>query len=337
MVTELISTRDIEQARQLILEAGLRFEDDYDTLIGVFEGRELAATGALAGNIFKMLVVAPPFQDSAVLGALVTELMRAAGYAGYDVFFIFTRPQHAHSFQALNFHPLIHHTQTTLLEFGGGLRRYLKDNASLVLPGDNGALVMNCNPFTLGHRYVIEKAASQCDTLYVFVVREDRSIFPFDVRFRLVRQGVADLPNVQVLDSSHYSVSSLTFPAYFLNHEDEALQVQMEVDLMLFARHLAPFFHIRRRFFGTEPYCRTTRLYNESMKALLPSLGIEAQEIARATFEGEPISAFRVREALRREAYETLRHLVPKTTYEFFMSEEARCLREKLMTYQRRH
>jgi len=337
MVTELLSTKDIEQAKRLILESGLRFESDYDVLIGVFEDKELAAVGARAGNILKMLVVSPPFQGSSVLGTLLTELMRSAGYEGYDVFFIFTRPQHAPSFQSFNFEPLVHHTQTTLLEFGGGLRRYLRGHKSLVQLGDNGALVMNCNPFTLGHRYVIEQAAKRCDILYIFVVREDRSVFPFDVRLRLVRQGVAHLENVRVFDSDLYSVSSLTFPAYFLHQEEQAQQVQMEVDLLIFARHLAPFFHIRKRFFGTEPYCRTTRLYNETMKGLLPEFGITPQEIPRATIDGEAISAFRVREALKREAYESLRWLVPKSTYDFLMSDEARELREKLMTYQRRH
>lgn len=337
MVTELLSAQDIERARRLIVEAGLRFEEDYDTLAGVFEGRELAAVGARSGNIFKMLVVAPDHQDGAALGALVTELMRSAGYAGFEAFFIFTRPQHAHSFQALNFVPLVHHAQTTLLEFGGGLRHYLKAHETLVAPGDNGALVMNCNPFTLGHRYVIEQAAALCENLYIFVVREDRSVFPFDVRLRLVQQGVRDLPQVRVLDSRCYAVSQLTFPSYFLKDADQAQQVQMEVDVMLFAKHLAPYFHIRRRFFGTEPYCRTTRLYNETMKKLLPDFAIAAVEIPRTSVAGAAVSAYRVREALRREAYETVRELVPQSTFDFLMSEDARSLRDTLRTYQRRH
>lgn len=337
MVTELLSAQDIERARRLIVEAGLRFEEDYDTLVGVFEGRELVAVGARSGNIFKMLVVAPDHQDGAALGALVTELMRSAGYAGFEVFFIFTRPQNAHSFQALNFVPLVHHTQTTLLEFGGGLRRYLKAHEALVAPGDNGALVMNCNPFTLGHRYVIEQAAAECETLYIFVVREDRSVFPFDVRLRLVQQGVRDLPGVRVLDSRCYAVSQLTFPAYFLKDADQAQQVQMEVDVMLFAKHLAPYFHIRRRFFGTEPYCRTTRLYNETMKKLLPDFAIAAVETPRTSVAGAAVSAYRVREALRREAYETVRELVPQSTFDFLMSEDARSLRDTLRNHQRRH
>ncbi|MDO3379547.1 citrate lyase ligase [Geoalkalibacter halelectricus] len=337
MVTELLSESDRIRARRLIEAAGLRFEDDFDNLLGVFEGRELAGVGARAGNLFKMLVVAPEFQDGPTLGALVTELMRAGGHAGHDVFFILTRPQSVYSFQALNFEPLVHHPQTTLLEFGGGLRRYLNRHAAWVAPGTNGALVMNCNPFTRGHRFVIEHAARQVDTLYIFVVREDRSVFPFAVRKRLVEEGTAHLRNVRVLDSSHYAVSSLTFPAYFLKDAEEASQVQMEVDALLFARKIAPFFAIHKRFVGSEPYCRTTRLYNDTLQRLLPLQGIAVEEIDRVRAAEDAISAYRVREALRNEAYETVRLLVPDTTYRFLMSDEAQPLRDKLKIYQRRH
>ncbi|KIH75745.1 [citrate (pro-3S)-lyase] ligase [Geoalkalibacter ferrihydriticus] len=337
MVTELLSASDRQRARQLIEAAGLRFEDDFDNLMGVFEGRELAGVGARCGNVFKMLVVAPDFQDGPTLGALITELMRAAGHAGHDAFFIFTRPQYATSFQALNFTPLVQHPQTTLLEFGDGLRHYLNGHAALVAPGENGALVMNCNPFTRGHRYVIEHAARQVDTLYIFVVREDRSAFPFAVRKRLVEEGTAHLRNVRVLDSSCYAVSSLTFPAYFLKDAEEAGHVQMEVDALLFARSLAPFFHIRKRFVGSEPYCRTTRCYNESLKRLLPTQGIAVVEIERVMISEDAVSAYRVREALRNEAYETVRQMVPATTFRYLMSDEAQFLRDKLKNYQRRH
>ena len=114
--------------------------------------------------------------------------------------------------------------------------------------------MVNCNPFTLGHRYLIEAAAAEVDTLYVFVVQEDRSVFPFAVRERLVREGTADLENVVVLASSWYAVSQVTFPAYFLKADESAAELQMEVDLVLFGKYLAPFFHVGRRFIGVEPY-----------------------------------------------------------------------------------
>jgi len=337
MVVELISQRDLQRARELVTGCGLRFGERFSNLVGIFEGDALVATGARAGNILKMIAIEPSRQSGGLLGELISELIRLGYEAGHDSFFIFTRPQNAASFQALNFTPLVQHPKTTLLEYGGGLGRYLEAHRGSVREGENGAVVVNCNPFTLGHRYLIEEAAGKVDTLYVIVVREDRSAFPFETRFRLVREGVADLENVVVLDSSSYAVSNITFPTYFLKEEDSASAIQMEIDLMLFGRHLAPYFHIRRRFIGTEPYCRTTRLYSEAMKRILPRYGVETVQVERIRQGEEVVSAFRVREAIRREAYETVRRLVPPSTLHFLLSAQGEEIRKKLSTYNRRH
>jgi [citrate (pro-3S)-lyase] ligase len=336
MVVELISHRDFHRARELVTGGGLLFEENFANLVGIFEEDALVAVGAREGNILKMIAIEPSRQSGALLGELVSELIRLGYEAGNDSFFIFTGPQNAASFQALNFIPLVHHPKTTLLEYGGGLGRYLEAHRSLVREGENGAVVVNCNPFTLGHRYLIEEAARRVDTLYVFVVREDRSSFPFEIRFRLVREGTADLANVTVLESSAYAVSHITFPTYFLKDADSPFDIQMEVDLSLFGRHLAPFFHIRRRFTGTEPYCRTTRLYSEAMKRILPRYGVETVQLERRWEGEEVVSAFRVREALRKEAYETVRRLVPPSTLRFILSDEGKEIRERLSGSDRR-
>jgi len=337
MVTELIGQYDFERAQRLLKESGLAFERNFDTLVGIFSGGELVAVAARQANILKMFAIAAEHQGGACLGELATELIRSGFQAGYDSFFVFTRPQNSASFQALGFAPLVQHPQAVLLEYGGGLGRYLDRHQELVRPGANGAVVVNCNPFTRGHRYLIEQAAVQVDQLYVFVVREDRSVFPFDVRLRLVQEGVRDLANVTVLDSSHYAVSAVTFPGYFLKDGENLAQLQMEVDLLLFGRHLAPFFHITRRFIGTEPYCRTTRNYSQTMLDILPRFGIETLQLERIRAGEQVVSAYRVREALKREAYEELRALVPQTTYEYLMSNAAAGIREQLRNYDRRH
>lgn len=337
MTIEQLRRRDVPEARQLIEAAGLVFEADFDELVGVYAGGELVATAARQANILKMLAIRPEHQHGSLLGELATELIRLGFQAGYDSFFIFTAPANLTSFEALNFQLLACNDQAALLEYGGGLQRYLQQHRQLVRPGRNGAVVVNCNPFTLGHRYLIETAAAQVDNLYVFVVREDRSVFPFEVRMRLVCEGVADLPNVVPLDSSRYAVSAVTFPAYFLKKSDGAGRAQMELDLELFARHLAPFFHVRRRFIGTEPFCRTTRLYSEAMTRILPRHGVEAVQLERRRHDGEAISAYRVRAALRQEAFETVRRLVPPSTLDFLLSAEAEELRAKLRQHDGRH
>lgn len=337
MVTDLISRRDRQRARDLVEASGLSFEEGFEVLVGIFDAETLVAVAAREKNILKMFAIAPDYRSGPLLGELATELIRTGTAVGVGTFFVFTRPESAAAFQALNFVPLVRHPQAVLLEYGSGLPRYLDAHRGEVRAGSNGAVVVNCNPFTFGHRYLIEQAAGQVDHLYVFVVREDRSAFPFAVRYRLVCEGVRDLANVTVLDSGDYAVSGVTFPAYFLKDPDAAATVQMEIDLMLFGRHLAPFFHINRRFIGTEPYCRTTRLYGETMRRLLPDYGIETVQLERLPAGGEAVSAWRVREALRREAGETLRRLVPKTTLDYLLSDEAGEIRDKLRHYSRRH
>ena len=337
MVVQLFGARDRELAQQLVQAHGLRFETNYDALFGFYQGRELVATAARDGNIFKMFVIAAEHQGGGLLGELISELLRSGFEAGFSSFFVFTPPASASSFRAFNFTPLVNHHQVCLLEFGNGLQRYLQAHRPPVRAGNNGAVVVNCNPFTRGHQYLIEQAAAQVDQLYVFIVREDRSFFPFEIRFRLVEQGLAHLANVTILDSADYAVSSVTFPSYFLKEDDDVQSLQMELDLILFAKHLAPFFHIKSRFIGTEPYCRTTRIYSETMKYILEPFGVRTVQLERCQQDGEAVSAFRVRQAWRNQAYESLRRLVPPTTLAFLQSGEGQKLQRKLAEYQRRH
>jgi [citrate (pro-3S)-lyase] ligase len=174
---------------------------------------------------------------------------------------------------------------------------------------------LNGNPFTLGHQYLVETAARQVERLFVFVVREEGSAFPFAARYRMAVDGTSHLPNVVVLDTSRYAVSAATFPSYFLRRHDERARLQMEVDARLFGRHLAPAAGITRRFVGHEPYCETTAAYNAAMAAVLPEYGVELVEIERARgADGGFVSATRVRAALASADWESVARLVPPTT-----------------------
>ena len=106
--------------------------------------------------------------------------------------------------------------------------------------GSQGAVVANCNPFTLGHQYLIEQAAKACDTLHLFVLSEDASLFPADVRMELVKKGTAHLPNVLVHPTSDYLISSATFPTYFLKEEQIEKGAGGQLDLVVFGQHFAP-------------------------------------------------------------------------------------------------
>ena len=180
-----------------------------------------------------------------------------------------------------------------------------------------GALVMNCNPFTLGHQYLVEYAAARVDKLYVFVVEEDKSEFPFADRIELVRQGVQRFSNVEVLPSGKFIISQTTFSGYFNKAELQDVQVDSSEDVEIFGREIAPTLGITVRFAGEEPTDNVTRQYNETMKEILPRYGVEFCEIPRKEINGEPISASKVRAALKVGDFDKIKTLVPDTTFKY--------------------
>lgn len=179
-----------------------------------------------------------------------------------------------------------------------------------------GVVVMNCNPFTLGHRYLIEQAAKQVERLFVMVVREDCSLFAYAERKVMVEQGVAHLKNVTVIDGSEYAISQATFPTYFLKRLDDAADTQMLLDLDLFRRHIAPALGATVRFVGTEPTDQLTRRYNQLMHEVLA----DVRETARLEKEGNAVSASRVRKAMEQGDMSTIRQLVPPTTLPYIIA-----------------
>ena len=183
-------------------------------------------------------------------------------------------------------------------------------------PPRGGVVVMNCNPFTLGHRYLIEQAAKQVERLYVMVVREDCSLFAYTERKAMVEQGVADIENVSVIDGSDYAISRATFPTYFLKRLDDAADTQMLLDLDLFRRHIAPALGATVRFVGTEPTDQLTRRYNQLMHEALK----DVRETARLEKDGYAVSASRVRKAMEEGDMNTIRQLVPPTTLPYIIA-----------------
>lgn len=180
-----------------------------------------------------------------------------------------------------------------------------------------GAIVMNANPFTLGHRYLIEEAAKQCEYLLVFVVQEDKSFFPFKDRFELVCQGTKDIENVIVVESGEFIISSLTFEGYFNKSQLQDRVIDTSNDVTLFAKEIAPAANIKVRFAGSEPIDKVTAQYNRNMETILPLYNIEFKKIDRKTNGSSVISASEVRRLLKGKQWDKLREYVPATTFEY--------------------
>lgn len=197
---------------------------------------------------------------------------------------------------------------------------YEQQFGQLETPPKIGAIVMNCNPFTLGHRYLIEQCTKEVDFLMVFVVQEDKSFFPFEDRIDLVDKGTADLSNVGIIESGNFIISTQTFSFYFNKEALQDMVIDSSKDVTLFAREIAPSMHISVRFAGTEPFDRVTKQYNQTLSRILPQYGIEFKEIARTEIDGEAISASRVRALLEQRDWTAIAKLVPPTTLAYLQN-----------------
>ena len=304
----------------LLAKCGLEQAQVEHTVL-VWEEQTLIATGSRDRNILKCIAVEDACQGQGLTALVLTHLRQNAFQAGYSHLFLYTKPQNEYLFTPLLFYPIARTGKALLMEDRArGINRFLE---SLKAPeGECGAIVMNADPFTLGHRYLAETAATQCRNLLIFVLSEDRGSVPADVRLELVRRGTADLPNVTVLPTGPYLISAATFPTYFLKDRDSAPEVHCMLDVDIFAKHFAPHFHITRRFVGTEPLSALTARYNATLAEQLPRRGIQVTELPRMEKDGTPISASRVRSALAAGDRNTVRELVPKSTYDYLFKED---------------
>lgn len=226
-------------------------------------------------------------------------------------------------FSSLFFYPVAGTEQALLMEDRkNGVEAFLEGLERPCRTGVIGAAVMHCNPFTRGHRWLIETAAGECDWMYVFVLSEEQGRFPAADRLELVRQGTADLPNVTVAPTGPYLISQATFPTYFLKDKTQAADVQCLLDIEVFTRYFVPYFGITRRYAGTEPLCPVTNRYNQVLAEQLPRAGVELRQLQRLEAGENPVSASAVRALLGKGQPEALRALVPDTTYAYLQAHD---------------
>lgn len=348
--------RQRQRIEALLKRNGLRFDDMHYYAAITDDDGEMIAGGGLKGNVIKCVAVDDAHKGEAIANTLISHLIAHANEEGHSNVMLFTKPKNRQLFESLSFRLLAEAPEAVLMETGiGGLgdtvealkkikeegevckennqecKKKEKTNLNITTPQHlnpspsqplttttplRGVVVMNCNPFTLGHRYLIEQAAKQVERLFVMVVREDCSLFAYAERKAMVEQGVAHLKNVTVIDGSEFAISQATFPTYFLKRLDNAADTQMLLDLDLFRRHIAPALGATVRFVGTEPTDRLTRRYNQLMHEVLA----DVREIARLEKEGNAVSASRVRKAMEQGDMSTIKQLVPPTTLPYIIA-----------------
>lgn len=311
-----------EEAESLIKQCGLTVTKDVDYTMGLFDDRILIATGSIKGDMLQMLAVSPEYQGHDFAAMVVLHLVKYAVKNGITTLHLFTKPEKADMFIPMGFKNVaMIRPYTALMEWGKpGIEEFCSRLRETAYSGA-AALVMNCNPFTLGHKWIVNRAASENAHVFVLVVEEDASMFPFVHRIRLVREGTADLKNVTVIPGGRYVVSSLTFPSYFTAEEDLAA-AHSSIDAEIFIKYIAPSLGVKKRYVGSEPFSAVTNIYNEVLMKKLNPAGIQVIKLDRFEVEGAPVSASRVRRLLSLGCLDEIKKLVPLTTWDYLNSTE---------------
>ncbi len=321
----LSDKRMLAQVDALLVENGITRDANLDYICArVDEENRVIATGSCFGATLRCFAVSQQHQGEGLLNEVVSHLMEYQMARGYTHLFLYTKIKSAKFFQSLGFYEIarVDGTLVFMENRRNGFPSYLSRLEKTARPGVSGAIVMNANPFTLGHQYLVETAAGRCDTLHLFLLSEDASLVPFGVRKQLVQAGTAHLKNVVLHDSGPYIISNATFPSYFLKDDSAVIQGHAKLDLAIFVR-IARALGVTVRFVGEEPTSQVTGLYNEIMAAQLPENGIDCVILPRKEALGKAISASTVRAALQAGDWQTLSQLVPQTTLDYFRSSEA--------------
>lgn len=319
MVTETKQCLTVREQRlweTLLARAGLEPDANTEQTVLVWDGEKLAAAGSRQGSLLKCIAVDPDYRGEDLTASVLTRLRSEAFSQGHTHLFLYTKPENRRLFQGLFFYSVAHTSNAALMENREkGIQNFL-NTLPKAEPGKTvGAAVMNCDPFTLGHRYLIETAAKECDHVYVFILSEEKSRFSAADRAEMVRQGTRDLQNVTVLLTGPYLISSATFPTYFFKNREQAPKIHCDLDIAVFGKYFVPHFGITRRYVGTEPLSPMTASYNRALLEQLPKYGVQVREVPRLETNGGVISASRVRHLL--DTGEDIRHLVAETTNQF--------------------
>lgn len=315
------------KVEQFLAQNGLRMEC-LDAYYAIFDsdGGIIAGAG-LDGDIIKCVAVSESGRESGYTVPLISHIVSESASRGISLLKVFTKPMYETVFGSLGFHCIARAPEAILMENGRGLEDYCSYLNGLCRAGTSGVVVMNANPFTIGHEYLLRLAVAQVDNLFVIPVKEERSRFSYADRESMIRGCGID--GVTVAAGSAYQISAATFPTYFLKDLSAASETQMRLDLDIFGRHIAPALGVSVRFVGSEPSDPLTARYNELMLETLPSYGVQVVEIPRLCDGEVPVSASRVRSALDSGAYPAA--LVPPSSRPYLLAElMARALRMEL-------
>ena len=326
------NNNDIEEIKEYLKENSVDYDLPDKTFVIRDKGK-IIATGSAEGNILKYFFSSDEYQGQGLMGIIYNSLLNHLLENNYNSFFVFTSPCNKNIFLSLGLKEVYSTSRVSLFE--GGFYNYqkwisaVKDNLS-PKSGIRGAMVVNTNPMTLGHKYLIEMSSKKVEELLVFVVEEDISLFPFKDRFNIVKEELKDYKNVIVIKGGPYIISRGTFPTYFIKKKDDMLDIYTELDGSIFAKKIAQDLEIDIRFFGEEPIDIVTLNYNNTLKSILEDSSIDVDIVKRKQIGDTIISASYVRNLLKKNKIEEAYNYLPKATIDYLESEKGKEIIKKL-------
>lgn len=309
---DVILKSEREKTKEFLRGFDLKLEDNVSHTINCFDNDKVIGTISCSDNIIKCMAVDSAYQGENISLSLVSKMVQYLYGEGHSGVFVYTKPENKSIFQSIGFKEIVTTNNTCVMELHTSIEVELeKLKSQYKLDKDYAAIVVNCNPMTNGHLYLIEKCAMENDNVIVFVVEEDKSYFKFEDRFAIVSKECERFSNVIVVPSTKYIISSATLPTYFLKDDVDVDDESMEIDLLIFKKYFIPTFNINIRYVGTEPFNVFTDNYNVMMKRILPNV----KEIVRVQDGVDFISATRVRKCIEEKRVDEIKKMVPEETF----------------------
>jgi len=344
----------MEEVKDFLAKFDLYFEKDIEKTIVVRNSKEILGTGSYSQNVIKDVAVDLNYQGQGILNTIISKLKKIINNEGYSKIFVYTQPANVEKFKYLGFkeitrlnkYPVFMENSIKGIQYSINQKKekvkktiYNKFGSDSLENYDIASITVNCNPITNGHLYLIKKAAKENEIVIIFVLDEDLSLFPAEVRYNLVKKATSDIDNVIVVKAGEYMISHATFPNYFIgpDNEDERNRIFAELDAKIFAEYYAKFLKINSRYVGEEPYSPVTAAYNKALKKYLPKYNIDIKIIKRKKIKGKAISASTVRQYIRDDKMNKVKPLVPQTTYDYLESENSKQVIAKIKKNKTRH
>lgn len=321
--------KDLERLKAFLKSGDLGYENGIQYTVNILDDYfNILATGSLEDNILKCILVHNEHRRKGLAEKVISALVQESFRREQRHLFVFTKPENSNFFRSVGFYRIAETDEVVFMEnIADGVRQFVSNLECRAKDGIIGSVFCKCDPFTKGHLYLIEAAASQCDLLHVFVISDYEGTFTADARINMVKAGTAHLMNVVVHSTGPYAVSLKRFPKYFLKSKDMAEKIHCELDLKIFYTYYAMPLGITLRYIGKESDTNINSSYNNQMEKYLNAYGIKVVEIQKFEIDKKSVSATNVKKLLSEGELEKAKELVPPSTWSYLSFKQEKRLK----------